>query len=496
MNDHRCSCTGEHSRTLSFISGPGFSRRHFFQILGTGLSGYFFSRIGGPVEVLAQSKVRTFGTAKNCIFVFLAGAPSHVDLFDYKEDRDVARPSTVDGAALNLQPETYKGVKLSRVLLPNLSDLLDNLAILRTVQSKALAHQLAQTWAQIGRSPTGALGNVAPNIGAVVALEMASRRKSTDVLPGFVAFNSANLVGSGYFSSRYSPFQVTPSATGLAELSHPNGTARFDQVWKLLQDLDSPLRINSPIGKSASDMGEFYNSAVLLMGSAEAKAAFQYSAEELASYSPPQGGAAAGRYGVLSSFGGACLVTRNLLKLNKGTRFITITFDGWDMHNDIYSGTSSLLALSPTLDKGLASLIKDLKNTPSPETAGKTLFDDTMIVVQGEFGRTPEYNDQGGRDHFLRQFSVMAGGGVAGGRVIGQTDKSGSAAVDFGWHARRDIRNEDIFATIYSALGIDYTTIRTDDPIGRGFEYVPQASDGVYEPVTEVFGPTPVRRVI
>ncbi len=120
-----------------------------------------------------------------------------------------------------------------------------------------------------------------------------------------------------------------------------------------------------------------------------------------------------------------------------------------------------------------------------------------MIVVQGEFGRTPEINDQGGRDHFLRQFSVMAGGGVAGGKVIGQTDKTGNTVVDFGWHAKRDIRNEDIFATIYSALGIDYTTIRTDDPIGRGFEYVPAASTGAYEPVTEVFAPvatTSVRR--
>jgi hypothetical protein len=485
---------------MSFISGPGFSRRQFFRVTGTGLTGYYFTRILRPIDVLAQSKVSTAGTAKNCVFVFLAGAPSHVDMFDYKEDADVGRPSTVNGQPLDLQPETYNGVRMSKMLLPNLSSQLGDLLIVRSVLSKALAHQLAQTWAQIGRSPTGALGNVSPNIGAVVALEMDSRRKPTDVLPGFVAFNSLNLAGAGYFPSRYSPYQVTPVPTGLAELTHPDGQTRFNARWQLVQDLDDPLRINSPLGKSVGDMNDFYNSALLLMGNADVKTAFQYSTDEQTRYSPPAGAAPGGRYGANSSFAGACIVARNLLKANKGTRFITISLGGWDMHSNIYSGNNSLLQLSPTLDYGLANLIKDLKSTASPETPGKTLFDETLIVVQGEFGRTPNYNGQGGRDHFLRQFSVFAGGGAAGGKVIGQTDKTGNAALDYGWHANRDIRNEDIFATIYSALGIDYTTVRYDDPIGRGFEYVPMAKDGVYEPVSEVFaaqtGPTRNRRVV
>jgi hypothetical protein len=267
----------------------------------------------------------------------------------------------------------------------------------------------------------------------------------------------------------------------LAGLTHPDGQTRFNNRWQLIKDLDSPLRINSPLGKSAEDMGTFYDSALLLMGSPEVNAAFRYSTEEQARY----------RGNVQSSFGDACIVARNLLKTNNGTRFITITLGGWDMHDNIYNGNGSLLTLCPTLDVGLANLIKDLKSTPSPESPGKSLMDDTLIVVQGEFGRTPQYTggDDGGRDHFLRQFSLFAGAGVAGGKVIGQTDKVGNTVVDYGWHARRDIRNEDIFATIYSALGIDYTTVRYDDPVGRGFEYVPMAKDGVYEPVTEVFAP-------
>ncbi|MBI2820923.1 MAG: DUF1501 domain-containing protein [Acidobacteria bacterium] len=469
MSRRNCGCNGEHSRLFSFIAGPGFSRRQFFRVAGAGLTGYYFTRILRPMDVLAQSKVETQGTARNCIFVFLAGAPSHVDMFDYKEDADVMRPADVD-----LMPETYGGVRISRRLLPGMSELLGELAILRSVYAKALVHELAQTWAQIGRNPTGPLGNISPNIGAVVALEMEGRRRPDDVLPGFVALNAPNLTGAGYFASRYSPFQVRPSASGLAGLLHPDGAARFDSRWKLLQDLDTPLRVDSPLGKGAEDLGDFYDSALRLMGSPEVNQAFRYTTEEQT------------RYGN-SSFGGACLTARNLLKVNKGTRFIAIALGGWDMHSNIYLGNGSLPALCPPLDTGLSNLIRDLKSTPSPETPGKSLFDETLLVVQGEFGRTPVYNGRGGRDHFLRQFSVFAGGGVAGGRVVGQTDSKGSAAVDYGWHAGRDIRNEDIFATIYSALGIDYTTVRYDDPIGRGFEYVPMAREGVYEPVSEVF---------
>jgi len=81
----------------------------------------------------------------------------------------------------------------------------------------------------------------------------------------------------------------------------------------------------------------------------------------------------------------------------------------------------------------------------------------------------------------------MAGGGVRGGQTIGVTDAVGDRAVDYGWSEKRDIRPEDVTATIYSALGIDYTIVRPDDPLGRGFEYVPLAKDGTYRPVNELF---------
>ena len=120
--------------------------------------------------------------------------------------------------------------------------------------------------------------------------------------------------------------------------------------------------------------------------------------------------------------------------------------------------------------------------------AGKSLLDETLVVVVAEFGRTVgALNNQQGRDHNLRMTTVWAGGGIRGGQIIGTTDASGNNVVDYGWSQNRDIRPEDVTCTIYSALGIDYTTVRHDDPLNRGFEYVPFAKDGTYKPVDELF---------
>ena len=101
-----------------------------------------------------------------------------------------------------------------------------------------------------------------------------------------------------------------------------------------------------------------------------------------------------------------------------------------------------------------------------------------------------------GRDHFFQQFAVFAGGGVGGGKVIGSTNVTGSVTIEPGWSQNRNVVNEDIAATIYSALGIDYTTTLHDDPFGRGFEYVPFASEGAWYPVLEVFNQDRTNRAV
>src|ERR1051326_3967514 len=166
---------------------------------------------------------------------------------------------------------------------------------------------------------------------------------------------------------------------------------------------------------------------------------------------------------------------------HRGTRFVQTTFGGWDHHSNIYAKTgSSLFTQMKTFDPAFGALLTDLSTMPG-QSAGKTLLDETLVVVLGEFGRTTgNVNGQGGRDHFLRMSVVFAGGGIRGGQVIGSTDALGANAKEFGWSGNRDVRLEDVTSTIYSALGIDYTTVRHDDPLNRGFEYVPFAKDGTY----------------
>jgi uncharacterized protein (DUF1501 family) len=108
--------------------------------------------------------------------------------------------------------------------------------------------------------------------------------------------------------------------------------------------------------------------------------------------------------------------------------------------------------------------------------------------MAGEFGRTVgQLSAAQGRDHYVQQFAFLAGAGIKGGRAIGSTNSLGSATSDFGWSRQRDVRPEDIEATIYSAMGINYTSVRYDDPFNRGFEYVPYGQEDLYGPVNELW---------
>jgi uncharacterized protein (DUF1501 family) len=164
-----------------------------------------------------------------------------------------------------------------------------------------------------------------------------------------------------------------------------------------------------------------------------------------------------------------------------GTRFIQITIGGWDMHANIYTPNAGLQNLTRQFDAGLGSLIADLRSDG--------LLNETLVIAMGEFGRTVGApNGQAGRDHFLQQSVLMAGAKVQGKRVIGRTDDAARVTSEPGWSMDRDIRAEDLEATIYSALGIDWTTVRHDDPLGRGFEYVPTNQGIEYAPVHELWG--------
>jgi len=446
----------------SFFNRPHWTRRQFFQIAGTSVTGSFLMHRYARASEVMPSGVTTQNTAKNCIFILLAGAPSHVDTFDLK---------VLNGTTpTSFTPETINGISFPSGLMPGLTQALQNktFTIVRSMRSHALVHSLAQTWTQIGRNPAAVLGNVAPNIGSVVAIERESQRQPGQVFPTFLALNSPSGVGQGYFSAEYAPFRVVPSTNGLPDTTLPGDStgSLFDTRWSLLHQLDDPLRINSPYGQQPDDYQNFYLAAQQLMYNPAVNAAFKFSSADHA------------RYGS-TGFGDACLLAKQVLAANQGTRFIQITVGGWDMHQNIYAA-NQLPTLGKTLDTGVSQLLLDLQ--------GAGMFNETLVFMAGEFGRTVgPLTAAAGRDHYPQQFAFFAGGGVTGGKAIGATKPDGSDTVDFGWSQQRYVYPEDIEATIYSAMGIDWTTVRHDDPLGRGFAYVPTTDPVEYFPINELW---------
>jgi uncharacterized protein (DUF1501 family) len=400
-------------------------------------------------------------TARKVIYIQLAGAPSHVDTFDLK-----VGPWT----PANFTPTTINGVDFPQGLLPGLAAQFDRLAIVRSGQAGALVHSLSQMWNQIARNPTSATGKIAPNIGSIVALEFEAARAVGQKLPTFMALNSgANLVRAGYLPGRYAPFDVTAARGGLTNLANSDGEAAFVDRYSVLQ----ALNLGGITRADFNDMQEFYTGARSMMYDTAVNTVFQFS------------GADQTRYGN-NTFGNSCIVARNAVASDMGTRYIQITLGGWDNHSNIYQENAGIYRPSQQLDAGLSNLIADLAVMPG--SGGRSVLDETLIVARGEFGRTVgSLTAQQGRDHYSVHFTLFAGGGVRGGRAIGGTTADGRYVDRPGWSQERPVTPEDVAATVYSALGINYKTVRHDDPLGRGFEYVPSTTQWPAYPIVELF---------
>jgi hypothetical protein len=469
QHEHSCEVCKPMRPANSSLWGPQLGRRSFFRIASAGVAGYFLAPLSGKsFEARAETNAaRLFGKAKNVIFIHMQGAPSHVDTFDLK-----VGPWT----PADFNPTSYNGVLFPQGLMPNIATHLNKISIVRSVRAPALVHSLQMVWTQIARNPTSLMGKIAPNIGSVVAFEFESKRQPHQKLPGFISLNGGNTVGSGYFNAKYTPFTTTAAQTGLAGLTHSDGQAAFERRFQMLADLDGSLRVNSPLGDPVVDMDNFYQQSRAMMYNPAIDSVFRFTADEQT------------RYGN-SGFGNSLIVARNLVKANQGTRFIQVNIGGWDNHSNIYTAIRNP---ARQFDTGLGALLTDLSSQPGVQ-GGATLLDETLIVAMGEFGRTVRtgnvvgLNQNQGRDHFFQHFVVFAGGGVIGGRVIGSTTADGGAVAEPGWSQNRPVANEDIAATIYAALGIDYTKTLWNDPYQRGFDYIPFAAQGAWYPVTELF---------
>jgi hypothetical protein len=215
----------------SFSARPHLTRRHFFNLAGTGVTvGWPASKLPAST-VITTTPVTTLNTAKNVIYILLAGAPSHTDTFDLK-----VVPGTTP---TTFNPETVNGIAFPAGLMPKLGAMMDRFSIVRSMEAWALVHTLAQTWTQIGHNPAGVLGNVSPNIGSVVAIEKEAERTAGQGFPTFLALNSPGAAGPGYFPASYAPFKVVPSAT--SSTGRCGSTHRTGSRWTTTISSTPPL---------------------------------------------------------------------------------------------------------------------------------------------------------------------------------------------------------------------------------------------------------------
>ena len=436
------------------------TRRHFL-FSASGAAGFSLLNSHADAEEVANpAKPRK--TARACIFINLAGAPSHLDTFAPKDG-----PWNPKDAKL-----TQNGkIILSEAYFPKLSKITNDLCVLRSLQSWEAAHDRGQFYLQTGHPSNPAFAQETPHIGAVVSRELYD---STKPLPPFLSFYGSGQQGQAFLSGRFAPMNPSPNPNGLSTLEHnyygTNSNARFEQRFNLLSALDAPLR-KTPPDASFATYSSFYDSAKAMMYNSSIANVFKYTTEDQ------------NRYGN-TNIGRALILARNAVRARNGAAFISATTGGWDMHQQMFDVTypSNIYVVSNALDQAIGALVEDLKASGD--------FQSTLIVAMGEFGRTPgNLNALGGRDHWKNAMSaLMLGGGVKGGQAIGDQTADGAEISDPGWRGNRPIQTEDVVATIYSALGIDWTKRITDTPSNRVYEYVPFGTLGTYFPIDEVFG--------
>jgi hypothetical protein len=416
----------------------------------------------GEARVLS-SDVSPRNTARACIFVYMNGGPSHVDTFDVKDG--AWNPPGID-------IQDHGRIALSQTLFPKLSGLTQDICILRSVKSWEAAHERGAFYMQTAHSPNPAFAAETPHLGAVVSLE----KQGPGSMPPFLSLNENVLAvqGSAFLGGRVAPAAFPVEAAGLASVE-PNfyGTEsreRFEQRYALLDRLDKPFR-DATQDRTMLNHIEFYQMAKRMTFDDSIASVFRFSAADEQ------------RYGA-TDFGRAAIVARNAIRANNGTVFTALNNGYWDLHSRMWDRRylpHNMYTLCAELDTSIGTLVEDLKASGD--------FNRTLIVMMGEFGRTPGFlNVLGGRDHHRDAMSVvMMGGGIRGGQVIGATDATGEKVIDPGWSRQRPIFTEDIAATVYSALGIDWTKSIDHTPSGRVFEYVPGGLQGRYVPIDEVF---------
>ncbi|MEO0446674.1 MAG: DUF1501 domain-containing protein [Verrucomicrobiota bacterium] len=361
------------------------------------------------------------GVAKSIIHIYLPGGMAHQESWDPKPyaPAEYRGPFGAIGTSLD-------GVQFGEQF-SQMAKIANKITVVRSMNHREAAHERGTHNMFTGYRPSPATSF--PSFGSVVAHELGTRNN----LPPYVCIPKQpnEFAGSGYLSSAYGPFSLgSDPAKGdfsVKDLTLPKGVddSRFSRRRSLLEAVDSHFRSMEKADEIEA-MDSFYQSADGLVSSQKARDAFDIGKEEKKLRE---------RYG-MNEAGQRMIMARRLVEA--GVRLVTLTYGGWDHHNNIKSGFQKQ---GPTLDKALASLINDLDE--------RGLLDSTLVMVSSEFGRTPKINKTDGRDHWPRVFSAMlAGGGVKRGFVYGASDSLGAEP------DRDGLSIMDFATTVYNQLGI------------------------------------------
>jgi len=422
------------------MSNKQLTRRAALQNMALGVSAWSTS---SWLPNLAKAAAKTGSKPKSVILIWLNGGPATIDLWDLK-------PGNNNGGPFQEIETQVPGMKISEHL-PSLAKQASDFSIIRSMSTREGDHSRARFVTMTGYTPQGAIKF--PALGSLVANEF----NIENDIPSYVHIGGRPAVGGGGFlGPQFAPFVVGDrSRRGGADSSDLKvadlAPGSEEQQIERLQ-LQAKLKSLSTMPASlVTDTLDSSRDRALRLMNPKAASVFDLEQEE---------SAVREAYGT-GSFGQGCLMARRLVE--RGVSFVEVSLNGWDTHSDNFARVKEL---SQQLDRGCASLLSDLRQ--------RGLLKDTLIVCQGEFGRTPRINGQSGRDHWPASWAMMlAGAGIRGGQVIGRTSKDGTKIES------KPTRTADLMATVFRGVGLDPRKqnmsnvgrpIRLADPDGNAIE--------------------------
>ncbi len=429
---------------------PRLTRRELFKLAAAGVVGYSAS---GWFEALANDNATNPQRRRACILLWMNGGPSQMDTFDLK-------PGHANGGPYHEIQTSVPGIRISEHL-PRLARNMHDMVLIRSMSSREGDHSRGTFLMRTGYLPQGPIQY--PTLGSLISKELG---RNDNPLPNFVSITPYRLFspaayGPGFLGPQYAPLLVgdagnrvfTPNpnqndyeqSLRVEDLQPPSDVSRaqLDARINLLEDMERDFVARHP-GLSPQSHQTAYDRAVRLMRTSAATA-FNLTEE------PARVRDNYGR----NQFGQGCLLARRLVE--RGVPFVEVSLGafagnnlGWDTHNQNFRAVESL---SRILDPAWASLMEDLRS--------RGLLENTLIVWMGEFGRTPRINPQQGRDHYPNAWTtVLAGGGLNAGQVVGRTSADGTTVEG------DSVSVPNFIATVCRSLGVPHTRTNMSN-VGR-----------------------------